>query len=184
MKKSKIKLTKDQTIIFDSEGGFITDGNFMMHKDYAELSDVGLQSFIHVNKSFRVMAYGTSDPMTDAPKTKQLLPDNLKNHYELEPSKILISVSNKIQGMILYNLASPEKFTCLNSTFLKYFQDIQKQNNLTVRFYQKEPLGPVAVTCGPDIIGLIMPIHLRYDHDLFTIMNAYAESLYPEKEEN
>jgi hypothetical protein len=71
----------------------------------------------------------------------------------------------------------------VSSAYLKYFQDIQKKNKITVRFYQAGLKNPIVITCGPDKVGLICPIHLG-DHDLYKLMNAYAQSIYEEKDEN
>lgn len=175
MKKSKIKLVKGQTIIYDKDSNFITDGNFAINADYAELSSEGLQDLINKKQPFNCRNYKESDSyiVLDTPQVSAIIP---KKHPEVEfvPSRISVGHGRKEQATILYGLKNNKIITCVNSTYLKYFQEIARQN-LTVKYYQKDPLGAVVITCGPDIIGLVMPIQLKYDHELWKILNAYAQ---------
>ena len=166
MKKSKIKLTKNQTIIYNAGDNFISDGNYIIKADLVELSDNYLQLAILQKQSFAIQCYDSGNNYAldvlksiycaNIPDLKKFIPEILSDNDFMCLSNICIKYGKKDTANLFYKENSPDHIALVNDSFLNYF----KNTGDKLQYYQENsPLGPICVASENQVLGTIMPLN-------------------------
>ena len=192
IKKSKIKLKENQTVIFDAETGFYTDGNAIIKADLVELSDSRLQGAIYNKVSFGITSYAaiqdypiesSKQYYTNIPPIKNIIPKGVCVPENEMCLACLQQITKTRVCDILVNKDDFLNYTFIDSGYLNIYKKAYIKEGLDLRFYQLKGNGlkPLLINNNDETVGLIMPVKVT-DSILPDMIAAAAEEAKKESE--